>query len=56
MSENLIAVGMMLVVFPILAVLLSDTFEDGCVLMLFAQVIIGIVLIIAGACAMLGGE
>lgn len=55
MSENLITIGMMLVIFPILAVLLSDTFEDGCILMLFSQVIIGIVLIVVGACAMLGG-
>lgn len=42
-----------------LAAILSDafdTFEEGCVRMLFIQAIIGIVLIIFGAGVMLGGE
>lgn len=50
---------MMMVAFPVLAVVISDsfdTFEDGCVLMLYIQAIIGIVLIIFGAGVMLGGE
>ena len=33
-----------------------DTFEEGCVRMLYIQAIIGIVLIIFGAGVMLGGE
>lgn len=59
MAENLITIGMMMVAFPVLAVVISDsfdTFEDGCVRMLYIQAIIGIVLIIFGAGAMLGGE
>lgn len=59
MAENLITIGMILGVSPVLAVITSDafdTFEDGCVRMLYIQVIIGIVLIIFGAGVMLGGE
>nr|DAF78148.1 MAG TPA: hypothetical protein [Caudoviricetes sp.] len=59
MAENLITVGMILGVSPVLAVLLSDTFdtfEEGCVRMLFAQAIIGVILIIFGAGVMFGGE
>lgn len=59
MSENLITIGMILGISPFLAAILSDafdTFEDGCVRMLYMQAIIGIVLIIFGAGAMLGGE
>lgn len=59
MAENLIAIGMMLGSAPILAVFLSDafdTFEEGCVRMLFVQAIIGVILVILGAGAMLGGE
>lgn len=59
MAENLIAVGVILGIFPFLAVILTDafgTFEDGCVRVLFVQAIIGIVLIIFGAGVMLGGE
>lgn len=59
MAENLIAVGMMLGTAPILAVFLNDafdTFEEGCVRMLFVQAIIGVILVILGAGAMLGGE
>lgn len=59
MAENLITIGMILGVSPVLAIILNDsfdTFEDGCVRMLYMQAIIGIVLIIFGAGAMLGGE
>lgn len=59
MAENLISVGMILGVSPVLAVLLSDafdTFEEGCVRMLFVQAIIGVILIIFGAGVMFGGE
>lgn len=59
MAENLITLGIILCVSPIFAVVLSDafdTFEEGCVRMLFTQAIIGIVLIIFGAGVMLGGE
>nr|DAT18555.1 MAG TPA: hypothetical protein [Caudoviricetes sp.] len=33
-----------------------DTFEEGCVRMLFVQAIIGVILIIFGAGVMFGGE
>lgn len=59
MAENLITIGMILGVSPFLAAILSDafdTFEDGCVRMLYMQAIIGSVLIIFGAGVMLGGE
>ena len=59
MAENLISVGMILVISSILAVFLNDafdTFEEGCVRMLFVQAIIGVILIIFGAGVMLGGE
>ena len=59
MAENLITIGMILGVSPFLAEILSDafdTFEEGCVRMLYIQAIIGIVLIIFGAGVMLGGE
>ena len=59
MAENLIAVGMMLGTAPILAVFLNDafdTFEEGCVRMLFVQAIIGVILIIFGLGVMFGGE
>ena len=59
MAENLIVVGMMLGTAPILAVSLSDafdTFEEGCVRMLFVQAIIGVILIIFGLGVMFGGE
>lgn len=59
MAENLITIGMILGVSPVLAAVLSDafdTFEEGCVRMLYIQAIIGIVLIIFGAGVMLGGE
>lgn len=59
MAENLIVVGMMLGTAPILAVFLKDafdTFEEGCVRMLFVQAIIGVILIIFGAGVMFGGE
>lgn len=59
MAENLITIGMILGVSPFLAAILSDafdTFEDGCVRMLFMQAIIGIVLIIFGLGVRLGGE
>lgn len=59
MAENLITIGMILGVSPFLAAILSDafdTFEEGCVRMLYMQAIIGIALIIFGAGAMLGGE
>ena len=58
-AENLITIGMMLGTAPILAVFLSDafdTFEEGCVRMLFVQAIIGVILIIFGAGVMFGGE
>ena len=50
---------MILGVSPVLAVITSDafdTFEEGCVRMLFVQAIIGIILIIFGAGVMFGGE
>ena len=59
MAENLITIGMILGVSPFLAVILNDafdTFEEGCVQMLFVQAIIGIILIIFGAGVMFGGE
>ena len=59
MGENLITIGMILGVSPFLAAILSDafdTFEEGCVRMLFIQAIIGIVLIIFGLGVRLGGE
>lgn len=59
MAENLITIGMILGVSPFLAAILIDafdTFEAGCVRMLYIQAIIGIVLIIFGAGVMLGGE
>lgn len=59
MAENLITVGMILGVSPVLAVVLSDafdTFEEGCMRMLFIQAIICIVLIIFGLGVRLGGE
>lgn len=59
MAENLITIGIILGVSPFLAAILSDafdTFEEGCMEMLYIQAIIGIVLIIFGAGVMLGGE
>ena len=59
MAENLITIGVILGVSPFLAAILSDafdTFEEGCVRMLFIQAIIGIVLIIFGLGVRLGGE
>lgn len=59
MAQNLIIIGMILGVSPFLAAILSDafdTFEEGCVRMLYIQAIIGIVLIIFGTGFMLGGE
>lgn len=59
MAENLITIGMILGISPFLAAILSDafdTFEEGCVRMLFIQAIIGIVLIIFGLGVRLGGE
>lgn len=59
MAENLITIGVILGVSPFLAAFLSDafdTFEDGCVRMLYMQAIIGIVLIIFGLGVRLGGE
>ena len=59
MAENLIVVAMMLGTAPILAVFLIDafdTFEEGCVRMLFVQAIIGVILIIFGLGVMFGGE
>lgn len=59
MAQNLITIGMILGVSPFLAAILSDefdTFEEGCVRMLYIQAIIGIVLIIFGTGFMLGGE
>ena len=50
---------MILGVSPFIAAILSDafdTFEEGCVRMLYIQAIIGIVLIIFGTGFMLGGE
>lgn len=50
---------MILGISSILAVFLNDafdTFEEGCVRMLFVQAIIGVILIIFGAGVMLGGE
>ena len=50
---------MILGVSPFLAAILNDafdTFEEGCVRMLFVQAIIGIMLIIFGAGVMFGGE
>ena len=51
MAENLITIGMILGISPFLAVILSDafdTFEEGCVQMLFIQAIISIILILVG--------
>ena len=59
MAGNLITIGMILGISPFLAVILNDafdTFEEGCVRMLFVQAIIGIILIIFGAGVMFGGE
>ena len=59
MAENLITIGMILGVSPFLAAISNDafdTFEDGCVRMLFVQAIICIILIIFGAGVMFGGE
>lgn len=59
MAENLITIGVILGVSPLLAAVLNDafdTFEEGCVRMLFVQAIIGIILIIFGAGVMFGGE
>ena len=59
MAENLITIGLILGVSPVLAAILDDkfdTFEEGCVRMLFVQAIISIILILVGAGAMLGGE
>ena len=59
MAENLITIGMILGVSPVLVIVLDDYFddyEDGSAIMLFIQAIIGIVLIIFGAGVMLGGE
>lgn len=59
MAQNLITIGMILGVSPFIAAILSDafdTFEEGCVRMLYIQAIIGIVLIIFGTGFMLGGE
>lgn len=59
MGENLITIGMILGIWPTLAVILDDkfdTFENGCTRMLFVQAIISVILILVGAGAMLGGE
>ena len=59
MAENLITIGLILCISPVLVVVLDDYFddyEDGSAIMLFMQAIIGIVLIIFGAGVMLGGE
>lgn len=59
MGENLITIGLILCISPVLVVVLDDYFddyEDGSAIMLFIQAIIGIVLIIFGAGVMLGGE
>ena len=59
MGENLITIGLILCISPVLVVVLDDYFddyEDGSAIMLFIQAIIGIVLIIFGFGFMLGGE
>lgn len=59
MGENLITIGLILCISPVLVVVLDDYFddyEDGSVIMLFIQAIIGIVLIIFGLGVRLGGE
>ena len=59
MAENLITIGLILCISPVLVIVLDDYFddyEDGSAIMLFIQAIIGIVLIIFGAGVMLGGE
>lgn len=59
MAENLITIGLILCISPVLVVVLDDYFddyEDVSAIMLFIQAIIGIVLIIFGAGVMLGGE
>ena len=59
MAENLIIIGLILCISPVLVVILDDYFddyEDGSAIMLFIQAIIGIVLIIFGFGFMLGGE
>lgn len=59
MAENLITIGLILCISPVLVVVLDDYFDDykdGSAIMLFIQAIIGIVLIIFGAGVMLGGE
>ena len=59
MAENLITIGLILCISPVLVVVLDDYFddyEDGSAIMLFIQAIIGIVLIIFCAGVMLGGE
>lgn len=58
-SEVTIDTPIIVTTSPILAVFLSDafdTFEEGCVRMLFVQAIIGVILIIFGAGVMFGGE
>lgn len=59
MAENLITIGMILCVSPVLVIVLDDYFddyEDESAIMLFIQAIIGIVLIIFGLGVRLGGE
>lgn len=59
MSENLIAIGIILCISPVLVVALDDHFDDyenASAIILFIQMIIGVVLIIFGAGVMLGGE
>lgn len=59
MGENLITIGLILCISPVLVVVLDDYFddyEDGSAIMLFIQAIIGIVLIIFGFGVKLGGE
>ena len=59
MAENLITIGLILCISPVLVVVLDgyfDDYEDGSAIMLFIQAIIGIVLIIFGVGVMLGGE
>lgn len=59
MAENSIAIGLILCISPVFVVALDDYFDDyesGSAIMLFVQAIIGIVLIIFGVGAMLGGE
>lgn len=59
MAENLITIGLILCISPVLVVVLDDYFDDyeaGSAIMLFIQAIIGIVLIIFGTGVMLGGE